>query len=78
MAALVYSLISKPGSVHSFPRFPLLFEKIQLKDKNHLEAPLLNVLQALKGIEAAVTVPWAAEKAWEELIWPGKKRKSQL
>jgi hypothetical protein len=28
MAALVYSLTSKPGSVQSFPRFPLLIEKI--------------------------------------------------
>jgi hypothetical protein len=30
MAALVYSFLSNPGSVHSFPRFPLLIEKIRL------------------------------------------------
>ena len=47
----------------------------ELKDKSYLEAPFLKVLQALKGIEAAVTVPWAAEKAWEELYGPGKKVK---
>jgi hypothetical protein len=45
----------------------------ELKDKSHLEAPFLKVLQALKGIEPSVTVPWAAEKAWEELYGPGKK-----
>jgi HEAT repeat protein len=48
----------------------------ELKQKSHLDAPLLKVLEALKGMEPAVTVPWAAEKAWEELYMiPGKKRK---
>ncbi len=51
----------------------------ELKEKSHLEAPLLNVLEALKGIQPAVTVPWAAEKAWEELYMiPRKKGKSRL
>jgi hypothetical protein len=33
MAALIYSFISKPGSVPSFPRFPRLIEKIPINLK---------------------------------------------
>jgi len=39
-----------------------------------LESPLLPVLEALEGMEPAATVPWAAERAWERLYGPGKKR----
>ena len=47
----------------------------QMKQDSCLENPLLGVLQALEGIEPTATVPWAAEKAWEELYGPKKKKK---
>jgi len=44
----------------------------ELKHKHRLEAPFLKVLEALKGMQPTATVPWAAEKAWEELyMLPG-------
>ncbi len=44
-----------------------------LKKDSCLEQPLVDVLEALKGIEPAVTVPWAAQTAWEILYGPQKK-----
>jgi HEAT repeat protein len=46
-----------------------------LKNASCLENPLLEVLKALEGLQPTATVPWAAEKAWEELYGPGKKVK---
>lgn len=46
----------------------------ELKKKEHLRQPSLQVLKALEGVEAEVTVPWAAEAAWESLFGPGKDK----
>ena len=45
-----------------------------MKQNSCLESPILPVLKALEGIEPAATVPWAAQRAWEELYGPQKKR----
>jgi HEAT repeat protein len=45
-----------------------------LKKKRQLRQPSLLVLQALEGVEPEVTVPWAAEAAWESLFGPGKEQ----
>ena len=45
-----------------------------LKKKKYLRQPCLSVLQALEGVEPGVTVPWAAEAAWESLFGPGKEQ----
>jgi len=46
-----------------------------LKKKKYLRQPCLSVLQALEGVEPGVTVPWAAEAAWESLFGPGKEQR---
>jgi len=46
-----------------------------LKKKRYLRQPSLQVLQALEGVEPEVTVPWAAEAAWESLFGPGKEQR---
>ncbi len=39
-----------------------------------LERPVVEVLKALKGSSAAAEVPWAAQKAWDELYGPRAKK----
>ena len=46
-----------------------------LKKKKYLRQPSLQVLQALEGVEPEVTVPWAAEAAWESLFGTGKEQR---
>jgi hypothetical protein len=46
-----------------------------LKKKKYLRQPCLQVLQALEGVEPEVTVPWAAEAAWETLFGPENEQR---
>ena len=46
-----------------------------LRNKGHLDAHLFQVLQALEEMEPEVTVPWAAQDAWQALF--GKKKAIQ-
>ena len=46
-----------------------------LKHDSCLESQFLDLLKALESLEPTATVPWAAEKAWEELYGPKKKVK---
>ncbi len=43
-----------------------------LKKDSCLEKPIADVLDALKGVEPAVTGPWVAQAAWESLYGPKK------
>ena len=45
-----------------------------LKKQAILREPSLSVLRALEGVEPEVTVPGAAEAAWERLFGPKKQR----
>lgn len=45
-----------------------------LKHESCLEGPLLDVVKALEGISPASTVPWAAQKAYDELYGSGAKK----
>jgi HEAT repeat protein len=47
----------------------------ELKKKESLRQPSLQVLKALEGVEPEVTVPWAAEAAWESLFGSGKEKR---
>ena len=44
-----------------------------LKDRGRLRKPMTKVFMALEGVEPEVTVPWAAEEAWESLFGPKGK-----
>jgi len=46
-----------------------------MKKKKYLRQPCLQVLQALEGVEPEVTVPWAAEAAWETLFGPENEQR---
>jgi len=45
-----------------------------LKKGSCLERQHLEILKALEGISPASTVPWAAQKAWDELYGPKAKK----